>query len=208
MKRRLSRQSSVSAEMLNTSKSFPMNNGQVSLPSTSATTTRKFNSKRTPLYLDVCYDRERERKRSADNIDIMPTLKERLPPIYLIEPETAELKDRLHDELKSKYPAQTSDDIDKPTKAIVKPPRKEPVRSDNPAALPKAHTSNEGRRPKPAPRNVQIGSNEQDSSTTHNQQPIATSRRNGRSKNYHRHQSDIEVSTDTSPCYRISPEPP
>lgn len=123
---------SASAEMLTDSKKFDSlnessSNGLLQPPVAggSSTSSRKFNGKRTPLYLDVCYDRERERKRSADNIDIMPTLKERLaPPICLIEPNKAELRNKLHAELKSKYAPERKTSLQKP---LAKPPRRGPL---------------------------------------------------------------------------------
>lgn len=126
----LSRQGSASAEMLTDTNKFDTSPSKP-IPGGSATNGRKLNAKRTPLYLDVCYDRERERKKSADNIDILPTLKERLAaPICLIEPQKAELRDKLHDELKSKYApgavhqhSQTS----RPPKVVAKPPRRGPL---------------------------------------------------------------------------------
>lgn len=128
----LTRQGSASAEMLTDSKAFggsPNGRLQLPIPGCSSTSGRKFNSKRAPLYLDVCYDRERERKKSADNIDIMPTLKERLaPPICLIEPKKAELRDKLHDELKSKYaPDDRHQSQERPLRVVAKPPRRGPL---------------------------------------------------------------------------------
>lgn len=120
---------SASAEMLTDPKKFDTGDGQLAIPSGSSTSGRKFK----PLYLDVCYDRERERKKSADNIDIMPTLKERLaPPICLIEPNKAELRNKMHAELKSKYASEINPPNPNPQPQIhkqtsVKPPRRCPL---------------------------------------------------------------------------------
>lgn len=124
---------SASAEMLTDSNKFDTISGslQPPVPGGSSTSARKFNSKRSPMHLDVKYDRERERKKSADNIDIMPTLKERLaPPICLIEPNKAELRNKLHAELKSKYgPTQMlGHQSQQPLQQFVaKPPRRGPL---------------------------------------------------------------------------------
>lgn len=145
----LSRQGSASAEMLTDSKKFGSgghspSNGRLQplphVPGGSSASARKFNSKRAPLYLDVCYDRERERKKSADNIDIMPTLKERLaPPMCLIEPQKAELRNKLHAELKSKYPPESvTSQQTQTTPVAAKPPRRGPL------PLPFAGTSSTG----------------------------------------------------------------
>lgn len=116
---------SASAEMLTDSKKFDSSDGQLAIPGSSSTSGRKVK----PLYLDVCYDRERERKKSADNIDIMPTLKERLaPPICLIEPNKAELRSKMHAELKSKYAADINCNPNpQPHQTSVKPPRRGPL---------------------------------------------------------------------------------
>lgn len=130
----LSRQGSASAEMLTDTKKFDgsPSNGRLQplphIPGGSTASARKYNSNRAPLYLDVCYDRERERKKSADNIDIMPTLKERLaPPMCLIEPKKAELRSKLHAELKSKYPPERSGQQKLPRVVVEKPPRRGPL---------------------------------------------------------------------------------
>lgn len=119
---------SASAEMLTDSTKFDTNGLQKTNSSNGghSSTDRKFNSRRSKMHLDVTYDRERERKKSADNIDIMPTLKERLaPPICLIEPNKAELRSKLHAELKSKYAPEP--DFHFSTQPVAKPPRRGPL---------------------------------------------------------------------------------
>ncbi|XP_055687535.1 uncharacterized protein LOC129792482 isoform X2 [Lutzomyia longipalpis] len=70
-----------------------------SLPEEPDIIAKKFTNRRTPLNLDVYGGR-----RSQDNLDTMTELKERLaPPICILEPESAVLRDRLHEELKEKY---------------------------------------------------------------------------------------------------------
>ncbi|XP_059614954.1 uncharacterized protein LOC132260688 [Phlebotomus argentipes] len=70
-----------------------------SLPEEPDVIGKKFSNKRTPLNLDVY-----EGRRSQDNLDAITPLKERLaPPICILEPASAVLRDKLHEELKEKY---------------------------------------------------------------------------------------------------------
>lgn len=212
----LSRQGSASAEMLTErGASSPHLNGNSSIPSA---------TKRTPLHLDVCYDRERERKRSADNIEIMPTLRERLaPPICRIEPERAELKDRLHDELKSKYaPEKVTKPPRRPVSTVTDqmPPKIKVVRPDslecggsgsgNTSAMVVGMTPKV--RPTPSPRDVTICTEAPDQTVPSG----GTVKRNGKSKLTREElqriqsgsQAEIDVYLQKSLRQRLAAEPP
>ncbi|XP_055707246.1 uncharacterized protein LOC129804189 isoform X3 [Phlebotomus papatasi] len=70
-----------------------------SLPEEPDVIGRKFVNKRTPLNLNVY-----EGRRSQDNLDTMTPFKDNLtPPICILEPESAVLRDKLHEELREKY---------------------------------------------------------------------------------------------------------